>query len=205
MAVRNEERAFALWTYIAAQAEAPAIREAAERMAKEELGHAAMLRRERRRAYHAERDRPGMATSVAAPRLPPVQEAMRAERGLAALLTARAEGEDASAPWAPDLRRLAAEAAGMAEQAAAAVAAEDAAPGTGGQAAPSSGEGPGGLTAVRRLAERAVEAYLDAADAARDEATMHRLQDLAERAIARVALLRRVAEAAERRPGPSRP
>lgn len=33
MAVRSEERAFALWTYIAAQAEEPAVRQAAERMA----------------------------------------------------------------------------------------------------------------------------------------------------------------------------
>ncbi len=52
MAVRNEERAFVFWTYVAAHAPSDEIREAAERMAMEELGHVATLRRERRRAFH---------------------------------------------------------------------------------------------------------------------------------------------------------
>lgn len=52
MAVRNEERAFVFWTYVAAHAPSEDIRLAAERMAKEELGHVAVLRRERRRAFH---------------------------------------------------------------------------------------------------------------------------------------------------------
>lgn len=55
MAVRNEERAFVFWTYIAAHAPSNDIRVAAERMAKEELGHVATLRRERRLAFHADR------------------------------------------------------------------------------------------------------------------------------------------------------
>ena len=55
MAVRNEERAFAFWTYVAAHAKSDAIRNAAERMAHEELGHVAKLRSERRRAFHVER------------------------------------------------------------------------------------------------------------------------------------------------------
>jgi rubrerythrin len=55
MAVRNEERAFTLWSYIAAQAEEKEIQPAAERMAHEELGHAWLLRRARRAAYRAER------------------------------------------------------------------------------------------------------------------------------------------------------
>ena len=53
-AVRNEERAFAFWSYVAAQAGSSEIRHAAETMAHEELGHVATLRRERRRAFHAE-------------------------------------------------------------------------------------------------------------------------------------------------------
>lgn len=57
MAVRNEERAFVFWTYVSAYAGTDQIREAAERMAREELGHVATLRRERRRAFHSERDR----------------------------------------------------------------------------------------------------------------------------------------------------
>ncbi|AJD46150.1 MULTISPECIES: ferritin family protein [Rhizobium] len=53
IAVRNEERAFVFWTYVAAHAPTPEMRSAAERMAREELGHVATLRQERRRAFHA--------------------------------------------------------------------------------------------------------------------------------------------------------
>lgn len=52
MAVRNEERAFVFWTYASAHAPSDEIRQAAERLAREELGHVATLRRERRRAFH---------------------------------------------------------------------------------------------------------------------------------------------------------
>src|SRR5687767_6443363 len=55
MAVRNKERAFAFWTYVAAYARDREVRRAAESMAGEELDHVANLRRERRRAYHAGR------------------------------------------------------------------------------------------------------------------------------------------------------
>ena len=55
MAVRNEERAFVFWTYVAAHAKSAEIGKAAERMAHEELGHVAKLRSERRRAFHLER------------------------------------------------------------------------------------------------------------------------------------------------------
>ena len=55
MAVRNEERAFVFWSYVSAHAQSVEIRKASERMAREELGHVATLRRERRRAFHVER------------------------------------------------------------------------------------------------------------------------------------------------------
>jgi len=58
IAVRNEERAFVFWTYVAAQAPTDDLRLAAERMAQEELGHISTLRRERRKAFHAQRSRP---------------------------------------------------------------------------------------------------------------------------------------------------
>lgn len=58
MAVRNEERAFLFWTYVAAQTDQDRLREAAEQMAREELGHLATLRRERRQAFHAEHRAP---------------------------------------------------------------------------------------------------------------------------------------------------
>lgn len=54
-AVRGEERAFKYYSYIAAQADDPAIVETAEALAQEELAHAALLRRARRRAFHEER------------------------------------------------------------------------------------------------------------------------------------------------------
>ena len=59
MAVRNEERAFAFWSYLAAYSGDSEIKQAAEAMAGEELGHVATLRRERRRAYHEEHEEAG--------------------------------------------------------------------------------------------------------------------------------------------------
>jgi rubrerythrin len=55
-AVRHEERSFTFWSYVAAQAERSDVRLAAEKMAHEELEHVAILRRERRKAFHQERD-----------------------------------------------------------------------------------------------------------------------------------------------------
>ena len=54
-AVRNEERSFLFWTYVAAQTVRDDLREAAEQMAREELSHLAALRRERRQAFHTQR------------------------------------------------------------------------------------------------------------------------------------------------------
>ena len=59
MAVRNEERAFAFWSYLAAYSKDSEIKQAAEAMAREELGHVATLRKERRRAYHKEHEEAG--------------------------------------------------------------------------------------------------------------------------------------------------
>jgi rubrerythrin len=55
VAVRNEERAFAFWSYVAAYGATAEIRKAAERMASEELEHAKTLRRERRKAFFKNR------------------------------------------------------------------------------------------------------------------------------------------------------
>ena len=65
-AVHNEEIAFRFYTHVAADSKNEAVRKYAEILAREELGHAALLRAERRRAYHAER-----ATSIIEPRLDP--------------------------------------------------------------------------------------------------------------------------------------
>jgi rubrerythrin len=55
IAVRSEERAFAFWTYVAAGATDPEVRDQAEAMARQELLHAAKFRVARRKAYFDER------------------------------------------------------------------------------------------------------------------------------------------------------
>jgi len=55
IAVRQEERAFSFWSYVAAQSDNSALRELAETFARQELIHAAKLRHARRKAFHAER------------------------------------------------------------------------------------------------------------------------------------------------------
>ena len=55
LAVDNEQRAFALYSYLAAAAEDPKIAAQAEALALEELRHAALMRRWRREAWHRER------------------------------------------------------------------------------------------------------------------------------------------------------
>jgi rubrerythrin len=54
-AVRNEERAFAFYAYLSAEAQSAEIQSLAEDMARDELQHAALLRQYRRRAFHADR------------------------------------------------------------------------------------------------------------------------------------------------------
>ena len=52
IAVRNEERAFSLYIYLSAHAESARVASEAEKLAGEELEHAARVRRWRRAAYH---------------------------------------------------------------------------------------------------------------------------------------------------------
>jgi rubrerythrin len=54
IAVRNEERAFAFFSYLAANADDDRLRRLAEESARDELEHAALLRRERRKAWRDE-------------------------------------------------------------------------------------------------------------------------------------------------------
>ncbi|HVZ03611.1 ferritin family protein [Hyphomicrobium sp.] len=64
-AVHHEQRSFAFWTYVAAHADGE-VKKAAERMASEELEHISLLRRERRKAFHADRRRAGSAQATLA-------------------------------------------------------------------------------------------------------------------------------------------
>lgn len=117
LAVENEERAFSFYAYLSAHAENENIRAEAEKLGSEELRHAALLRKWRRRAYHRERSAPRPAQreidsvetlrDVLAQHQSGIAEA---HRGLASQL--RSFGDEASAqvlerslpvstPWLP--------------------------------------------------------------------------------------------------------
>jgi rubrerythrin len=170
MAVRNEERAFAFWSYLAAYSEDPEIKKASEAMAKEELGHVATLRKERRRAYHREHD------WKSADGVPAQVDARRLELRLAAQLAdleRRLTG-----PAAARTRELIEETSGMAEEAA------------------GFGRFPNavGGTDALEIAEALVDGYLDGAERSDDATRVETLQRLAEKAISRLAWLRSLAE-----------
>ena len=68
IAVDNEQRAFTLYSYLAAAATEPRVVAQAERLALEELRHAALMRQWRRRAWHRERRaRPEERPAVTSP------------------------------------------------------------------------------------------------------------------------------------------
>lgn len=168
MAVRNEERAFAFWSYVAAQAQDEPVQQAAEAMAREELGHVATLRRERRRAFHTARTGAGSEGAG---------DEAALERRLADLLErlaaqAPADEQARLTAYAQEARRhaLALEAAPIRHTAASHVHAPAASP--------------------VALAELLAERYLEAADGQRDEAELVRLRALAGRAVTRLVWLR---------------
>ena len=171
MAVRNEERAFAFWSYLAAYSEEPEIKKASEAMAKEELGHVATLRKERRRAYHREHGgKPGGASA-------PMDQvdARQLELFLGTHLAAlerRLKGP--AAVRAGELRE---ETTWMAEDAG------------------DFGRFPGGLEQrdAETIAEALVDGYLEGAERSDEAERVESLHKLAERAILRLAWLRSLA------------
>ncbi len=169
MAVRNEERAFAFWSYLAAYSHDPEVKKASEAMAREELGHVATLRKERRRAYHHEHDRNNAETAL--PRI----DAAQLERRLAAQL---GEMEQRlSGPAALRIRDIRQQTVMMAGAAA----------GVG--SFPASMERKDPL----EIAEALVDGYLEGAERSSEAAHLERLQQFAERAISRLAWLRSLA------------
>jgi len=112
IAVDNERRAFALYSYLAARATDPRVRVEAERLGIEELRHAALTRRWRREAWHRERRNAGVEAPPVAVSIGSVGE-LRAflaqreaaiagsHRALAARL--RALGDDEAARLLDDL------------------------------------------------------------------------------------------------------
>ena len=63
LAVLNEERAFAFYSYIVSAATDPAVRKQAQALAMEELNHAAKLRHQRRKAWRKSRQEHGDAVA----------------------------------------------------------------------------------------------------------------------------------------------
>ena len=172
MAVRNEERAFAFWSYVAAIPVDPEIQKAAETMAREELGHVSTLRKQRRGAYH--RERTAAASSNSGERV----DAAALERCLASRIAEiEATLQDAPRDRARELReeatRIAVRAAGLVSF-------------------PATLE----KSDAQSIAEALTEGYLEAAERSDNPERLESLQWLAERAIARLAWLRSLARPA---------
>ena len=169
MAVRNEERAFAFWSYVAAYSEDSEIKQAAEAMAHEELGHVSTLRKERRRAYHKEReeterrgrDKGVMQIDARALELRLASQLADLERGLVGAAATRT-------------RELLEETMQISRQ------------------AEGIGKFPASLEQrdAETISEVLADAYLESAESSDDQTQVALLQGLAGRAIARLAWLR---------------
>lgn len=169
MAVRNEERAFAFWSYLAAHARTPDIRMAAEALAHGELEQVADLRRERRRAYRVERGQLNSALPAAA--------LAEAEKRLLAKLEHRVA--EASGPDRDRLTELLKHGRDN-------LVTLDRLPEMESAAAVSM---PPDVDDVA-MAEFLLEAYLDVADRSQDEEAVRQAQSMAGRAISRLTWLR---------------
>lgn len=179
IAVRNEDRAFAFYAYLAAHAPSPDIRTAAEELARDELEHASLLRRERRKAWRtqaieAPQAIPGNLASFLARVAAVEQLSARGHRSLAARLSAEGHAFEA---------RLFAQVADEEERSAREAKA--------GNTASPRGKLPRADT-IRdglRLLESAFNQYAEIAEQARDEAVMRTAQDFEARALRRLSFV----------------
>jgi len=175
IAVRNEERAFAFYAYMAANTDDPAVQDLCEELARDELEHAALLRKERRKAYRSAarpEPRPGPAPIPASlDELQALARAWDSEDGRAHAVLADALERGGQRPLAAVFRQIAAEEQPAADPVAPAAA----------------GAGPEIRDGMRRL-ERAFDRYADMAEHARDEEVVRAAQSLAERALQHLAL-----------------
>jgi rubrerythrin len=173
VAVRNEERAFAFYAYVAAGTDDPAVQDFAEELAKDELEHAVLLRRERRRAFRAGPRPDAREGRTQIPGSPEELQALSsrwsAEDARAHAALADALDADGNAPLAAAFRQIAAE------------------EGTA-LAGPPQGAGAVEVRDGLRLLERAFDRYADIAEHARDEAVVSEAQRLAERVLRHLAL-----------------
>ncbi|MGE5514473.1 MAG: ferritin family protein [Bacteroidota bacterium] len=182
VAVRNEERAFAFYTYLAALCAGDReLRTRAEALAREELKHVALLRGMRRRAFHNRAPRTPTA------RIETIDDLRRLARGLEAgsaqlgrLLAAALAGH----PAADLLARPAAEAGTLPASSTVDHARRD------GRLAP------GALPTAQLLhlalsdAQEVLDTYLSIAESTSQEDVLGEAQRLGEQAMARLALIR---------------
>ncbi|WP_114861190.1 ferritin-like domain-containing protein [Azospirillum brasilense] len=181
LAVINEQRAFAFYSYIAAGAPDEPVRTHAEALAREELRHAALLRRERRKAYRRERGRaehkPTRAdTPAELERLAvALLSATAAEHGaLAARLLALGDGDGAAL-----LARIAEEERALIPSGSDAAASPATLPDT----------AAAGLRAAVAASERLAEAFADVAAQATDELVLTESLRFQEAVVGHLALL----------------
>ncbi|HMO30463.1 ferritin family protein [Enterovirga sp.] len=169
VAVRNEERAFAFWSYMAARGISPEIRRAAEQMARAKLGQAKAFRRERRKAFLAAGGA-GRARGEPQDLSMLENEVSRRLEALAALPGSRTEYRDLAAEAQMLSRDLASASLGV--------------------PLPPGAPSPENLEA---LCEWLADRYVEAGDRSRSQETQTRAQSFAAAAIKRLARLRKLA------------
>ncbi len=177
IAVRNEEKAFAFYSYVAGAAPDTQMQQIAEELAKDELAHAWLLRRERRKAYRRERP------DGRGPKRDELPGGVEALYALAATAEWRASGYHAQ--LARTLSQQGHAAAGLFTDIAAeeAVCAKDAAARSRISLSKSDDRLPANLTGGVRLLEEAFERYADIAERTGDESVLVAAQHLAAQAI----------------------
>lgn len=196
MAVRNEERAFAFYTYVSAMAEEGEVQRRAEALAREELNHVALLRDWRRRAYHAARPAPQREVPSSPEELRTL--ALSLEQGSVDVDEAVAATLDAGG--SPEAAHLLRHAADQARHRVAEYGATSGEPPPGSTAAEGARAAgllhagaltpAGALRLSLRNAEEVVGIYMEAAERATDERVLDEAQRLAEQAMGRLALVR---------------
>ncbi len=182
IAVRNEERAFVFYTYVAASAATPMLARLAEQFAVDELGHAGLLRRERRKAWRRQTPalppptdtRPESVDELLALAIPMERAAAAAHRALALRLATRQE---------PEVAALFDHAADEEGDLSGALAVR--LPSV--NASPPQSMRAGSVRDGLRILEDAFERYTDIAEKAIDEATLLEAQALAQHALRRLA------------------
>ena len=182
IAVRNEDRAFAFFSYLAADAPSEGLRVLAEGFAKDELDHAARLRHPRRRAWRQEpktasglpeTDRLASLQELLSRAAPMERAAAAAHRGLADMMR-----RDSHAETAVLFERAATDEEALAMELEARL--ERHAP------APSPVLTASTTVEGLRLLEYAFDRYADAAEHATDEPMLLEAQSLAARALRRL-------------------